>query len=462
MDLSEVTAGTPKVLKHCLELFHTPAPYRENSDSLSKTAPVTSAKFDSHPDIQFFRLVKTKHHYAYHKSKKTSGIEASLDKIHLKLSVFDPYSRDLLLQRLRTYNALNWSIPPSPCEVLSEVVCASNGWICESIARNNKTKNHLKCTSCGNQIILRFNSVDQQPAYAPFQFDVEDIQALNDNLKAQYVHQIQDFGHASTCPWIKFHTPLMGVYYLTPYISTSNETLIADYLDILRNLTENLAILQQHSLTFGQLVPAIAVEEFSRFSRISNSWLLSRYFKENKENIASVLERLCLPWLYWLAAMGWNLNIQRFSSQTVLLLICTKCNQRVFLHKDSEKTMNSTPAVSSSKILTPCEFPAHIQKHSQFSMEYLDEMEDDEEPDTNLGHKPWCFHVTNMANHTFYEYFMKMILELEKNIGPNGEYMAEKDMALNLDTGVHKRRNNIDVNEGLDRLTKLRKLYFVE
>lgn len=447
MNLSDVSAGTPRVLKNCLDLFLGPD---KNLDMRGfASAPVTPAKYDSHPDIQFFRLVKTKHHYAYHKAKRAG--HDTLDKIHLQSTVFDPYSRDLLLQRLRTFNALNWNVP-SPGK-LNELVCASKGWVCESIVRNSNTKNHLKCCTCGNLLVLRFNVMDEQPQYAPFQFDMEDIHLLNDNLETQYLRQILELGHSSTCSWTKFQTPL-SVYYLTPHISSTNEVLISDYLTVLRNLTENYAILQDHTTAYGQLVPSALVDLFSLFAKVSNMWLISKYYRENQENIAAMLDRMSAPWLYWLAAMGWDLNIQTFSSQTVLLLICSKCNQRLFLRKSDES--ESVPTVSSSKILTPCQFPAHIGGTSVFSTEYMDEMEE-EEYDVNLGHKPWCCNLHNTGV-PFYEYFMQTVIGLEKNIGANGEYLVEKDASLDLTPS--KRKSSIDVSEGLDRLSKLRRLYF--
>lgn len=463
MDLFEVSAGTPKVLNHCLELFLKPLPSPKMHQF--RSAPVTPAKFASHPDIQFFRLVKANHHYAYHKLKAL-GSESSLDTISCCSTQFDPYSRELLLQRLRTFNALNWNIPSlaSGEEMLTELACAANGWVCGSIARNNNTKNHLKCTACGREIILRFNTIGQQPAYAPFQFDLEDINHLNNNLKTLYIEQIQASAHDAACSWTKVHTPLNGVYYLTPHISETNEILIGDYLKSLRNLTDNLPILLEHSRALLSLSPHIPVEQLTRLAKVSNKWLIARYFHDNKENFSVVFERTCPPWLYWLAAMGWDLNIQTFSSQMVLLLICTSCNLRVFVKQHGKQGQDAkTPFLSSSKILTPCSFPPHAPHLATvFSTEYMDEMEEEEEHDGNYCHKPWCSQMQNIEGVPFYEYFKTMLLALEKNVGPQGEYLLENDQILNMESQNLKRPNSMDINDGIERFAKLRKLYFVD
>lgn len=467
MNLSEISAGTPKVLSHCLELFLDPHPSSSEMHQF-RSAPTTPAKYASHPDIQFFRLVKAKHHYAYHKLK-TAVHDGLLDHTREKAPSFDPYSRDLLLQRLRTYNALNWHIPATgQGQVeLNELICAAAGWTCESIARNNNTKNHLKCTGCEHDLVLRFNSVEQQPAFTPFQFDLEDINQLNHNLKLLYLEQIHLTAHAAACPWTKVQTPLRGVYYLAPHISTTNETYIGEYLKSLRNLTDNLPIILEYSAHLRNLSPPIGVDQLSRLVAVSNKWLLSRYFHDNKENFSFILERMCPAWIYWLAALGWDLNIQSFSSQTVLLLICTSCNQRAFLKQQNSQGEHPAephpPILSSSKILTPCKLPpTSTLSTTVFSTEYMEEMEEEEDQDEFFCHKEWCTHVQNVDGQPFYDYFKNVIINLEKNIGQQGEYLSEKDQIFDMESTTAKKRDNTDLNDEIERFTKLRKLYFVD
>lgn len=458
MDYSDVSVGTPRVLSSCLELFnHTPEPRH------FKTAPATPAEYASHPDFQFFSSVKAKHHYAYHKLKRESAVAARTDSGTLH-SLFHPYSREQLLGRLRTYNALNWSVPEATDDPLTELFCAANGWVCESISRNNNTKNHLRCLACALQLVLKFNSIHHQPAYVPFQMDMEDIQELNRNLRNLYVLQIQLAAHAASCPWTLVLTPLRSAYYLMPHLASTNDTLISEYLATLRNLTDNLPVIELCALSLKPLESRIAPSDLLDFVRVSNLWLLNRHFKDNKENFSTVLERTCPPWLYVLAAMGWDLNIQKFAQQTVLLMICTKCNQRVFLSPQETSTdvLPTEPVLSSSKTLTPCVFPPHIAPPTSFSNGYLDDMEEDEDTQDQYSHKPWCLHNSQMDGVSFQDYFTKTVILLERNIGPVGEYQVDNDFKIDIDSVSQKRPASIDVNEGLERLAKLRKLYFVE
>lgn len=412
MDLSEISAGTPKVLGHCLELFQNSQP----ADLQVRSAPVTPAKYESHPDIQFFRLVKTKHHYAYHKLKQTSG-DHRYNEIGLSHTAFDPYNRELLLERLKTYNALNWSVPSSRNSALTDLKCALHGWKCMSLPKNPYLKNQLRCSGCHSVLTLRFNSVEQQPQFAPFKFDLADIQELNHILIDQYISQIERTGHDLACSWTKVHTP-DSVYYLTPYLSNTNATLISEFLERLRNLTDNVPILQDHVQSFEKLAPSVDSPELQDFVRVSNKWLLCRYFYDNKENFLLVLEKMCPIWVYWLAALGWNLQVQSFGSQTVILLVCGNCNQRVFMKEND-------------------------------SMELEDEQ---------LGHKSWCTHAWNVDNSNFVNYFIKLVSNLETNIGPQGEYLTDQDLLLDMQPS--QKRSSIDIEDGLEKLKKLRKLYF--
>lgn len=457
MDFSELSVGTPRVLNNCLDLFQNPAP-----DSLPfRSVPSTPAKYALHPDFQFFSSVKAKHHYAYHKLKREPAVVESSHSS--RSSLFQPFSRELLLKRLRTFNALNWNIPLGPIESLTELDCAASGWTCESISRNNNTKNHLRCSTCSLELVLRFNSEDQQPAFVPFEFDLDDIHQINSNLVLRYIEQIHLTGHRDSCPWKMVRTPLLITYYPTPHLAATNEALISEYLVVLRNLMDNLPVIEMLAPSTLTLIPLVSPRDHTEFARVSNEWLLNRYFRENKENFSAVLESTCPPWLYWLAVMGWDLNAQKFASQTVLLMICTTCNQRVFLNP-LETTLSPVegPSLSSSKTLTPCNFPPSIVVSSNFSTEYLEDMEEVESSDQHFSHKPWCLHAGSVDNMPFYEYFRQMLIELEKNIGPTGEYEADKDMSVDVEPSELKRKSSFDVNEGMERLAKLRKLYFID
>lgn len=272
---------------------------------------------------------------------------------------FDPFSRPTLLRRLRTYNALNWSVP-FECS-LNELQCASFGWICVS-------QNTIKCTECGAQLLIRFD-------------DSDDVNRL---LVEKYVELVQKSAHRQ-CPWAGFS---VSIYYLRPHIAESNATLLNEYLS-------NLWQLSRSKTSFP-----CDFKVSEEFKRVSSLWLAKRY-SSNKENL------IFPDSVYALAAMGWQVRKQRHCKSTVSFIVCMRCNLKIILPGD---------------------------------------------PD----HKPWCCLITDMDKRPFFEYFVDMVTALEKCIGPDGEYI---DSHLEVERKTGEKRT-IDVKEGLERLSKLRKLYF--
>lgn len=458
MSFSEVAAGTPKVLNSCLEILHRDSPIPER---VAFSAPATPARFSSNSDVQFFRLVKTKYHYAYHKLKLASKPEPSTLSCALSIN---PYSRLLLLARLKTFNALNWHVPYTGAdETLTELTCLMHGWECVSSGRNNNTKNQLRCTGCSGMVVLRFNALETQPAYAPFELDVADIVELNRNLKVSYMQQVKHLGHLPHCLWQKFHCPLVGVYYLTPHLGSTTEKLMLEYLATLRNLADNIAVLSSTAPSVTKLVPRIPPSILAEFSRVSNLWLAARFFKDNKENFFQDFQKSLPASVHLLAAMGWALHIQTFASQTILLFICSTCNQRVIIAEDHWK--KAEVKLSTSKTLTPCQYPPFFLRksnpHEFMGMENDEEEEEDEEHDPDYGHKPWCCHIHKMGGKLYLEYLVDLVVRLESSIGPDGEYNTESEMTVDT-TVTRKRPGEFDLQAGLQNFAKLRKLYFAE
>lgn len=439
-------SATPKVLQRCVDVLATPSP---KPDFL----PRDPAKYSSHSDIQHFRTIKAKHHFAYHKAKHARPLE----KIHAAMTVFDPFSRAALVERLATFTALNWTAN----EGLSELKCAQNGWKCVSIALSANTRNRLVCTACGRQITLRYNSVGT----APFDFDMDDIDELNAALVAQYRPQIERSAHKDSCPWVSFETPLEGVYYLRPHIHSSNQQLVDDYLRNLRSLVDNTPVLLDRASLFA----AVASPD-DAFVEASNRALLARYFRDNKENFSALLD-LTPRWFYALAVYGWDLHIQSFSTKLVLLLICTKCNKRVFLEASEHAPVAKHNAhavsqphinVSSLKVLTPCKFPPALVALGLENDAFGPEIDEENSLFDPVGeHKPWCCNVHNMGDISYYDYFVRMFAEAERNMDTTGNFSGDLETGLDLQT-PRKRPVGFDVNEGLERLTKLRKLYLLD
>lgn len=474
--MGDIMSGTPKVLKEYLELISSSS----HEAYVDQDEGTMVNKFFNHPDIQYFKNIKTKNHYDYHKLKNNNKHSPSVKTV--KSPTFDPYNRNDLLKRLSTYTALNWHIPfANDQNKIDELTCARNGWRCVSISANNNRKNHLLCTSCNHQLILKFNDINSPSTFVPFDFDIEDYQDLNESLIREYSRQIRKFGHSSDCPWVNFQTPLDGVYYPRPYINSTNEVLTNEYLNNLKNLTNNLDALKSASDIFKDTsFNETENSNFPEFTKISKNWLLNRYYKDNKENFFNLLERVP-SWIYKVAVLGWNLHIQSFSNHLVLLLICSKCNKRIFLNSvyhepiaknDSTVGTKLGMTLSSSDILTPCKFPPVIQdsyKHHDTLYTELgpDDSEYDalekEKIDLIEEHKPWCCNIKVVDGLTpLYQYYIDIVTN-SGSIHNEGKFHIGSDIDINhILNSTQKRKKSFDIDEGLERFQKLRKLYLVD
>ena len=457
----EFTANTLPILNKCLLLLEqTPVP------CTAKYAPAfRGEKYRSHPDIQFFSSIKKKHHFEYHRQKQKQLLEPVYGHVKEVTGSFDPYSRKHLLQRIGTYNALNWSIPPSAsCHLedgeeitcakstehewtsdgltpsnldrsiedarsnpgprsllpiaLTELFCAANGWACKVISRDNNFTNHLKCTACSATFILRFNSVNEAN-YSDSLLDMDDIAELNDNLKVSYLSEIRQGAHSASCPWKIFLCSLQGTYYLTPFVASTISTLISEYLECLKNLVDNLSILEHMEDFCSKLIPPTAPRTDTEFVRVSKIWFLNRFYPDTKDNFAAVLDFMCPPWIYKVAAQGWKLSLQKHQENILNLIKCDFCNQRLFV----------------DCILA-------------------------EEGLENYWHKKWCTRATPMGDMSFHEHFCRLVVMLEKLIGAHGEYLLDQELSFDIEAVDRKRWESFDVNEGLERFKKLRKMYF--
>lgn len=518
--MDELSSNTSQILQDCVELFQSPAHetyMQHNRLELGRQNQTPS--FYNSPDIKYFQKIKQKNHFLYHKSKQNHLL---LENIRSS-KVYDPYNHDSLIERIKTFSVMNWVIPEDQGPVITDLVnepvndpsnnsithninsdninsdninsqntphiqnnpttnptpeltplkCASNGWKCLSFSLSS-SKNHLLCTYCNRQLFLKF--------------DDDPDQDINHLLISNYLQQITSSGHDENCIWKTFETPLEGIYYPRPYLNTTNELLIRDYLQNLNNLVSNLLILTELDYKFdSQSLGRIMDPDFIK---VSNEWLIHRYMKDNKENFSSLLE-LTPPVFYGLAVLGWSIHIQTFSNQTILLLVCNKCNQRLFLNTEVDI---EELKLSRSKVLTPVKVP--VSRISSSSIYDLEEEENDLfDP---FDHKPWCCNINEMTggdrrsekdketsqkekeiseneketSHKsppsppssspplLYQYLIEMVKNSLLNIGVDGEYIIDSDILM--DDSKLKRRKSFDINDGLERLNKLRRLYLID
>lgn len=491
VDTMEFLTSTFQVLQECAEPYDTPLSHL--NECLGRSY---SRSLKSHPDIQYFQRIKNTHHYQLHKSKQ---LKRTVELIKSRTVQFDPYSRSQLVARLKTFTVLNWLVP-SEVSVVCDLLCARNGWSCLSFSVTNNCKNTLVCACCHKQLVVKFNDL-YMCASSNFEsylsgglvagdsiLSAKDYVEINKDLENHYLKQITSTGHGSSCIWRNFETPLDGVYYLRPHLNSSNQIWIGDYLESLKNLVENTMALSDSASNFQSSFLADDNDEtFSRFILISNKLLLSKYYEEAGEELLSALS-FTPRWIYKLAILGWSLNIQSFGSQLVLLLICSKCNKRLFLnscnhapvpkHDVSKIDKETNLLLSQSNVLSPCPNPITLHDtHHNTSVYDLDSHEEDEDDTYGSGefdlmkeHKSYCSIIQSVDGTTpFSEYFIQMVVDCENVIDDQGNFINTDEMLIDVDFSKKRRRNSgsvsngyLDVNEGLERLNKLRRIYFEE
>lgn len=419
---------TPQILQKVVDVVSSP-----NHNHYPVPIEISlSEKYADHPDIQYFKLIKSKNHYNYHKFKK-NPIKPELKDIASK-SEFNPFSRQNLMGRLSTFTPLNWWCPEN---TIDELICAKSGWKCLSISINNDSKNHLLCTSCNKLLTLKYGDFD-------FELNsITDHNQVNDLLTHHYLNQLTSSGHDTNCPWINFECPVEGVYYLRPYIESNNRILIDDYLSCLYSLVQNVSIFQRDMFD-----DSINTQVLDSVINQSNALLIERYFSHSKENqsLSSIPK-----WIYTIALLGWQLKVQAFSSKLVVYLVCCQCNKRVFLHLNRSDTSID---VTESAVLTPCKYPASISSEEELI-------------DISNEHKLWCVYSRDMIEGVSLVKYLGGVIE-----GEAETHTEEQSTSMAVDSDSYnysdsysdntKRRKSFDINDGLERLNKLRKLYLID
>lgn len=449
--MEDFTKSTSKILSDCAGKLDYLNSYTHTDSSR------TPQKNYNHPSIKYFQEVQDKNHFKYHKSKLS---KSTVDTIRPKENSFDPYDRESLLGRIQTFNALNWKVPESTG--ITELLCAQNGWKCLSYAMSNK-RNHLICSSCNLVLILKFNEVNEcdDTLYLPFEFDSKEYDELNINIGEQYYKLISKFHHDNDCPWKEYEVPLQGIYYLRPYLSTTDEYLIGEYLKTLKSLIDNTEILNMHTKLFNEPSFIGDPDKFKHFIKTSQSLLGEHYYKDNKENLAFLLGTPM--YVYYLAIFGWNLKVQLFSNKQTLLFNCRNCNARYFINltePESIDNLESKLNLSSSQILTPCKYPITLSTSKSHLYDPSDsESDNDSDFDLIEEHKDWCLFVHGMHKEEYLDYFVNVILQIEKS---NEEHVGLHEMVIDSDEAHSKRKGSFDIIDGLERLRKLRKLYLLD
>ncbi|ODQ82462.1 hypothetical protein BABINDRAFT_5424 [Babjeviella inositovora NRRL Y-12698] len=321
-------------------------------------------------------------------------------------AAFAPYSREKLLERLKTYNVLNWNIDD---EDLSALKCARNGWSCV-----NNQRNTLSCVSCHLYMAVKLDSypIDLSTStvgifgygegeYAMDECEETDQMELRHNLSQQYVRNLKT-SHSPACPWAKVECPL-HIYHFDYH---DMPRIVQDFIQRLRSLARNTETLHEAIQLSGAGVRAVLLSE-----QLRSLEFMARQHAASDVFCTAPMDDIP-RFIYELALLGWDLNIQQFKYKDVLLLSCMKCNRRILLNNTNQGHSHPIDAVQSvpvkpeilltpTKILAPCDYMPHtIDTNGYFGNMTGPEGEAGDELDIVSEHQLWCSYVASSSEST--------------------------------------------------------------
>lgn len=118
----------------------------------------------------------------------------SRGKEALAHSTYSPWSRELFLQRLRSYAFSNWTVP-SHLSRCNAIACTSHGWKALPVDGTTE-KNTIQCVHCLSIICIKLG-------------DNED---LYPKLEVNYGDMIDSRAHSLSCPWRQKAANASAVY----------------------------------------------------------------------------------------------------------------------------------------------------------------------------------------------------------------------------------------------------------
>jgi hypothetical protein len=274
----------------------------------SRAPPLApSARAAAHPDIRFFQQIKARYHFAYHRTKRPADAARRVPQAPRRHAALNPHSRRHLLERIATFSASSWRVPPLPephAAALSALACARKGWRCRGA-------NTLECTYCGAITKVAF------------------AETLEPHLAKVFERHIRSLAHRASCLWRLYETPVRGVYERRPFLAESRRQIEAEFAANLHALSE--AVEPAEGAWLWQLsgVPDVSDD----FVAAANALLSAHYYRHDQENSYYQID---LPrWMYRVAAMGWTARVVRAAAPPVITVVCRQCNARVLLQRPS-------------------------------------------------------------------------------------------------------------------------------
>ncbi|VEU19415.1 DEKNAAC100790 [Brettanomyces naardenensis] len=289
----------------------------------------------------------------------------------------DPFDRDLLIERIETFNVLNWTVNDSR---LTPLECATNGWSCHS-----KRKNELRCQGCHATILVRLNGLSSNQAKTNrnmsllsnflFESDIEEEEEEADFRRAlvtSYVNRLHT-DHYQGCIW-RADNLVLGLVKKEYYLS------IGDMDRILPRFEKNLEFLGHH-------------QQFLSLKNFRKDIISSADLSALKEYTQGLFSSSILL----LVLLGWELKQQRFGKKTLVLLNCPNCTRRILLGEVSGSTsLDGVHRLSSCSYPPSTVYNGDDNQRPKSSYEVItnnsnciDEFGDDE---VNLinEHERWC------------------------------------------------------------------------
>lgn len=362
----------------------------DNKSAAKRFKPLPSNEFkesEAHPDIRYFRSIKNKNHYEYHKKKAVVDAKAE------NSTNFSPFDRSRLLNRLRTYRSSNWYLPvlPPSASTLSELECACHGWECVESSPTSRWKNHLICTACCNEVYLMFNYTISSSSNVPHSLSGSDYDFVNEALMRKYSQLIISSGHNKNCPWVNLHTPKETVYYFTPYAMATNRILFDEYVVALKSIFVHLgSLLSSYRLERLEFPENIDSTIISKFVTSSKSLLVDKNADlSNGEDLS--VDNIPISF-FFIAASGWKLLVKSFNDERLELFKCDSCGGVASVPSILE------PKSSQSNSLSVFSDSPELQ-HATAMLSSL-----------NNKHKSWCCHTKPMLGDMNASIYLTMML----------------------------------------------------
>ncbi|ODV86972.1 hypothetical protein CANARDRAFT_211472 [[Candida] arabinofermentans NRRL YB-2248] len=280
--------------------------------------------------------------------RRRSSSNSSLTKLSKR--PYDTFDRELLNERIKSFNILTWTITDP---ILTPLECSINGWKCHS-----KRRNELHCQFCNAVIFVKLNLDNRNGS--------DGERGLDLNLFSNCLFESEDEDEAEE-QWLKLRASLVESY-LGRLKSEHYHTCIWKISRLDTNLIKRayywkLGDFDEITQYFGSNV--------SNLNSNKELILSFRNFDRRKINKAVSKEELKILQKYTnyeydeiillLALFGWELKQQKFGTKNLVLLKCFKCTRRILLGELSSKSQQKLK-FGGNRIasLNSCEYPPEV------------------------------------------------------------------------------------------------------